>query len=131
MPLQPTVLWAQRSDRLFITIDLQDCKDPKVTLDGEGEHGKLSFRGHAHSHATGDQVARMPGRMMGANRRAWKPLLEAGRVVHGRQRVLALHSCRRARAQCAAQTGVAAGGHQLRCSPGLTLALRTRPVARP
>lgn len=53
MPLQPTVLWAQRKDRLFLTIDLQDCKDPKVTLDSDDNHGTVSFRGHATSHATG------------------------------------------------------------------------------
>lgn len=47
------MLWAQRSDRLLLTIDLQDCKDPKVSLDNDDKHGKLSFRGNAHSHATG------------------------------------------------------------------------------
>jgi hypothetical protein len=30
MPLQPTVLWAQRADRLLLTIDLQACKDPQI-----------------------------------------------------------------------------------------------------
>lgn len=30
MPLQPTVLWAQRADRLLLTIDLQSCKDPQI-----------------------------------------------------------------------------------------------------
>lgn len=55
MPLQPTVLWAQRKDRLFLTIDLQDCKDPKVTLDSDDNHGTVSFRGHATSHATGPE----------------------------------------------------------------------------
>ena len=53
MPLTPQLLWAQRSDRLYITIDLQDCKDPTVELDSDEQHGKLTFRGHAHSHATG------------------------------------------------------------------------------
>lgn len=28
--LSPTVLWAQRSDRLLLTIDLQNCKDPQI-----------------------------------------------------------------------------------------------------
>lgn len=28
--LQPTVLWAQRADRLLLTIDLQQCKDPQI-----------------------------------------------------------------------------------------------------
>ena len=40
----------QRKDKLFLTIDVQDCKDPKIELQ---DSGKLSFRGHAHSHATG------------------------------------------------------------------------------
>lgn len=30
MPLVPQVLWAQRADRLLLTIDLQNCKDPKI-----------------------------------------------------------------------------------------------------
>ncbi len=30
MPLSPTVLWAQRADRLLLTIDLQSCKDPQI-----------------------------------------------------------------------------------------------------
>lgn len=28
--LSPTVLWAQRADRLLLTIDLQNCKDPQI-----------------------------------------------------------------------------------------------------
>lgn len=55
-PLLPTVKWAQRKDRLYLTIDVQDCKAPKLDLsnDESGEHGKLVFRGEgagaSHSH---------------------------------------------------------------------------------
>jgi len=49
MTLIPTLLWAQRKDRLFLTIDLQDAKDPKVVLenDEKDEYGKLTFSGTA------------------------------------------------------------------------------------
>ncbi|KAI7842815.1 hypothetical protein COHA_003561 [Chlorella ohadii] len=55
MPLSPTVLWAQRADRLLLTIDLQSCKDPQISItnDEAAKAGRVSFRGHAHSHATG------------------------------------------------------------------------------
>ncbi|PRW61524.1 HSP20-like chaperone [Chlorella sorokiniana] len=55
MPLQPTVLWAQRADRLLLTIDLQSCKDPQISItnDEAAKAGRVTFRGHAHSHATG------------------------------------------------------------------------------
>lgn len=33
----PTVKWAQRSDVLFITVDLPDAKDVKLKLDPEGK----------------------------------------------------------------------------------------------
>lgn len=55
-PLLPTVKWAQRKDKLYLTIDVQDCKAPKIDLsnDESGEHGKLVFRGEgagaSHSH---------------------------------------------------------------------------------
>lgn len=39
MPI-PTVLWAQRSDKLYLTIDLQDIKDQQVDL----QPGSLSFK---------------------------------------------------------------------------------------
>ena len=87
--LHPTVLWAQRKDKIFVTIDVQDCKvrieptlhaldrrvrppgarilpiltshrtrpmqHPKITVDNDdaAKTGKLTFRGLAHSHATG------------------------------------------------------------------------------
>lgn len=85
--LHPTVLWAQRKDRLYLTFDLQDCKvrakvmwvqadgalkvwpaprcdsdgrvgvlqDPQISVENneETKSGKVSFKGHAHSHATG------------------------------------------------------------------------------
>ena len=36
----PTVLWAQRRDRVFLTIDLPNAESPKVSLKDEGT---LSF----------------------------------------------------------------------------------------
>ncbi|EFN52096.1 hypothetical protein CHLNCDRAFT_139383 [Chlorella variabilis] len=55
--MQPMVLWAQRADRLLLTIDLQQCVDPEISIsnDGAAKAGKLTFRGHAHSHATGPE----------------------------------------------------------------------------
>ena len=32
---QPTVKWAQRKDRLFLTVDIQDIADEKVALTAE------------------------------------------------------------------------------------------------
>lgn len=58
MPLSPTLLWAQRKDRLIISIDLQDCKDPKVELQNADGHGRLIFKGLAHSHAVGEAPLR-------------------------------------------------------------------------
>ncbi len=51
----PGVQWAQRADKLYLNIDVQDSKDPEVKLDNdEGQKaGKLTFRGMATSHATG------------------------------------------------------------------------------
>jgi hypothetical protein len=54
--LLPTVKWAQLRDKVYLTIDVQDCKGPKVDLtnDDKVEHGRLVFRGegagasHAH-----------------------------------------------------------------------------------
>ncbi|CAK9174178.1 unnamed protein product [Ilex paraguariensis] len=40
MSRHPTVKWAQRSEKLFITIDLPDAKDVKLKLEPEG---KFSF----------------------------------------------------------------------------------------
>ena len=38
--LTPTVLWAQRKDRLLITIDLPNPEQPRVNLE---EEGRLTF----------------------------------------------------------------------------------------
>ena len=38
----PPVRWAQRKDKLYIKIDVQECKSPDVKLSPEG---KLSFKG--------------------------------------------------------------------------------------
>lgn len=53
----PNVLWAQRSGLLYLTIDVQDCKDPEVhvTNDSEKKSGRVVFKGKAHSHATGPE----------------------------------------------------------------------------
>lgn len=55
MALVPKVQWAQRADRLYLTIDLQDAKEPKVDIsnDAEGKFGKVTFKGEGRSHATG------------------------------------------------------------------------------
>lgn len=41
----PLVLWAQRSDKLFLTVELEDCKNPDIKL----EKDKLYFRGKSDS----------------------------------------------------------------------------------
>lgn len=43
----PTMLWAQRMDRLYLTIDVQDIKDQDVQLTNseESKTGKLTFSG--------------------------------------------------------------------------------------
>jgi len=41
--LNPIVVWAQRKDQVFVSIDLQDVKDPQIVL----EPTKLSFKGTA------------------------------------------------------------------------------------
>ena len=38
----PSVMWAERKDKLFITIDVPDCADAKVDI---AEDGKLTFKG--------------------------------------------------------------------------------------
>ncbi len=55
MALVPKVQWAQRADKLYITIDLQDAKAPKINIsnDADGKFGKISFSGEGRSHATG------------------------------------------------------------------------------
>lgn len=41
----PLVLWAQRADKLFLTIELEDCKNPQINL----EKSKLYFKGKSDS----------------------------------------------------------------------------------
>ena len=41
--LAPTVLWAQRTDEIFITIDLMDIENPTVNLTSD----KLYFQGRS------------------------------------------------------------------------------------
>eukprot|EP00246_Nothoceros_aenigmaticus_P003323 TRINITY_DN143_c0_g2_i1.p2 TRINITY_DN143_c0_g2~~TRINITY_DN143_c0_g2_i1.p2 ORF type:complete len:158 (+),score=40.49 TRINITY_DN143_c0_g2_i1:207-680(+) len=40
MSRHPEVVWAQRTEKVFLTIELPDAKDPKVKLEPEG---KLTF----------------------------------------------------------------------------------------
>jgi len=53
----PNVLWAQRSGLLYLTIDVQDCKDPEISVsnDADKKCGRVVFKGKAHSHATGPE----------------------------------------------------------------------------
>lgn len=44
MSLHPEIIWAQRSDKLFVTVELPDAKDSKVDLDPDG---KFSFSAKA------------------------------------------------------------------------------------
>lgn len=41
----PPVLWAQRADKLFLTIEIEDCKNPDIKL----EKDKLYFKGKSDS----------------------------------------------------------------------------------
>ncbi|GBF94029.1 hypothetical protein Rsub_07297 [Raphidocelis subcapitata] len=43
----PNVLWAQRPNCVYVTIDVQDVKDPKVELsnDADGKHARVQFDG--------------------------------------------------------------------------------------
>jgi len=43
--LPPTVLWAQREDRLLLTILIEDCKEPTIELEKQSLH----FRGKSYS----------------------------------------------------------------------------------
>ena len=55
MALVPKLLWAQRKDRLYITIDLQDVHNPQIDIsnDEPTKHGKITFAAEGRSHATG------------------------------------------------------------------------------
>lgn len=49
----PTVLWAQRKDKLFVTLDVQDVKDQQIKIDNDGTgHGVLHFSGKAGAEQT-------------------------------------------------------------------------------
>ena len=41
---KPNVLWAQVSDKVFLTLDLQEAEKPNVQLKNEEEHGRITFR---------------------------------------------------------------------------------------
>lgn len=51
----PTVQWAQRSDKLYLTIDLQEAENTKIELTNGDDGGKVSFSGTARSHAAGSE----------------------------------------------------------------------------
>ena len=57
MVMVPKAQWAQRKDVVYLTIDLQDVRDPKIDIsnDATSKHGKVSFKGEGKSHATGDE----------------------------------------------------------------------------
>lgn len=40
-PLEPEVLWAQRTNQLFVTINVPDVQDPKIEIDSD----RIYFRG--------------------------------------------------------------------------------------
>ncbi|KAK9813964.1 hypothetical protein WJX73_007043 [Symbiochloris irregularis] len=52
-PLLPQILWAQRKDRILITVDLQDAKQPDIKLENKDGAGVVNFASQARSHATG------------------------------------------------------------------------------
>lgn len=41
----PLVLWAQRADKLFLTVEIEDCKAPQIDLTAD----KLHFKGKSDS----------------------------------------------------------------------------------
>lgn len=57
MALVPKVQWAQRRDKLYVTIDLQDVEKPIIDIrnNAEGNFGTVSFKGLGRSHATGSE----------------------------------------------------------------------------
>ena len=56
---KPNVLWAQVSDKVFLTLDLQEAEKPNVQLNNKEEHGRISFRCDLDS--SGDMLASRPG----------------------------------------------------------------------
>lgn len=57
MAMVPKAQWAQNREVVYLTIDLQDVRDPKIDIsnDASGKHGKTSFKGDGKSHATGEE----------------------------------------------------------------------------
>ena len=57
MAMVPKAQWAQGKDVIYLTIDLQDVRDPTIDIsnDASSKHGKVSFKGEGKSHATGDE----------------------------------------------------------------------------
>lgn len=50
MTFVPTVTWAQRKDKVFLTVDLQDSKDVKVSFGNKDDDkaGIVDFQGKAN-----------------------------------------------------------------------------------
>ena len=57
MAMVPKAQWAQRKDIIYLTIDLQDVRDPNIDIsnNASSKHGKVSFKGEGKSHATGEE----------------------------------------------------------------------------
>jgi prostaglandin-E synthase len=51
--LLPNVLWAQRKDKIYLTIDVQDAREPKVEL----TENSLSFSGLASGETQNKEFA--------------------------------------------------------------------------
>ena len=43
------------SVQVYLTIDLQEAKQPQISLDNDDAGGKVTFRSAAQSHATGQE----------------------------------------------------------------------------
>jgi hypothetical protein len=41
--------------QVYLTIDLQEAKQPQISLDNDDAGGKVTFRSAAQSHATGQE----------------------------------------------------------------------------
>jgi hypothetical protein len=57
MAMVPKAQWAQRKDVVYLAIDLQDVRDPKIDISNEesSKHGRVTFKGEGKSHATGEE----------------------------------------------------------------------------
>jgi prostaglandin-E synthase len=49
----PNVLWAQLSDKVFLTLDIQEAEKPVVNVTNNDNTGNVSYKGKAKSHALG------------------------------------------------------------------------------